>query len=80
MNLNDEIVTQCGVCAAVVYHTLQTLGGKAHMRVMELRRHMPMSFGESTIKKGIKALIEMGYIKRDGEMHDARGFAYKVIK
>jgi len=80
MTLRDDIIEICGVCAASVYAAIQSLGGKSHCRVMDLRKHMPVKFGESTIKKNIKTLIEHGYIVRLGEMYDSRGFAYKVIK
>ena len=80
MTLRDDIISICGICAASVYAAIQTLGGKSHVRVMELKKSMPVPFGESTIKKNIKTLIEHGYIVRLGEMYDSRGFAYKVIK
>jgi len=80
MNLRDDVLEKCGVCAASVYAAIESLGGKSHIRIMELRRHMPVIFGESTTKRGIKVLLEAGYIERVGEMYDSRGFAYRIVK
>ena len=80
MTLRDDIIQLCGICAASVYAAIQALGGKSHVRVMELKKSMPVPFGESTTKKGIKALLEAGFIERMGETHDSRGFAYRIVK
>jgi predicted transcriptional regulator len=78
-NLREDVLESCGQCAASVYQAMHNLGGKIHMRVMDLRKHMPIPFGESTTKKGIKALLEAGFIERVSH-YDANGMAYRIIK
>lgn len=80
MNISEEIAAKCGLCSAVIYETIEKMGGRCHIRVMELRRAMPVKFGESTIKKHIRTLLDEGYIAREGEMYDSRGFAYRIAK
>jgi predicted transcriptional regulator len=80
LKVNEDIVKQCGMCAAVVYEAFSRLGGNLHIRVMKLRREMKVDYGESTIKKAISALVDAGYIERHGEAYDSRGYGYKVTK
>jgi hypothetical protein len=49
-----------------------------HMRVMDIRKHLTHDLGESTIKKNIKTLSELGYVEFVGETHDSRGRALRV--
>ena len=80
MDLNEQVLAECGMCAAVVYEALQRLGGTERIRVMALKKEMRVNFGESTVKKSIWKLIDAGYVERDGETYDSRGHRYKVIK
>lgn len=80
LKVNEDIVKQCGMCAAVVYEAFTRMGGNLHIRVMKLRREMKVDYGESTIKKAISALVDAGYVERHGEAYDSRGYGYKVMK
>jgi len=80
MNLNEDVLNNCGMCAAVVYEALQRVGSKERIRVMVLKKEMRVHFGESTVKKSICKLIDAGYVERDGESYDSRGHKYRIIK
>lgn len=78
MNNNEDILNIAGYNAMVVYQALKKLGPLVHMRVMDIRKHLTHDLGESTIKKQIKALSELGYVEFVGETHDSRGRALRV--
>ena len=77
-NNDDDILRTAGYNAMIVYQALRKLGPLVHMRVMDIRKHLVNDLGESTIKKQIKALSELGYVEFIGETHDSRGRALRV--
>lgn len=79
MNLNDRVTEDCGLCAAVVYEAL-TRHQNRYLRVVELRRELKTDYSESVIKRAIKDLVKSGYVDREGEPYDCRGFKYRVVK
>lgn len=79
MNLNDQVTSNLGLCAAVVYEALSRHQNK-WLRVVELRRALLTDYGESVIKKAIRDLVKEGYVEREGETYDCRGFKYRVLK
>lgn len=79
MNLRDEVTQDCGLCAAVVYEALSRNQNR-YLRVVELRRSLKTDYGESTIKRAIRSLCERGWVEREGETYDCRGFKYRVLK
>ena len=78
MSSNEDILNVAGFNAMIVYQALVKLGPIVHMRVMDIRKHLTHSLGESTIKKNIKTLTELGYIEVIGETNDSRGRALRV--
>lgn len=74
----DDILQTAGFNAMVVYTALKKLGPIVHMRVMDIRKHLTRDIGESTIKKNIKMLSDLGYVEFLGETHDSRGRALRV--
>lgn len=82
MFTNDDKLTDifrtAGYNAAVIYEALQRIGPVVHMRVMDIRKHLKCDIGESTIKKNIKMLNDLGYVEFIGETHDSRGRALRV--
>lgn len=79
MNLNDQVTNDCGLCAAVVYEAISRHQNR-NMRVVELRKELKTDYGESVIKRAIRDLMFAGYIEREGETYDCRGFKYRIVK
>jgi len=77
-NVLNDILQTAGYNATVVYAALKKLGPVVHMRVMDIRKHLTRDIGESTIKKNIKMLSDLGYVEFLGETHDSRGRALRV--
>lgn len=78
MTNHEDILKVAGYNAMIVYQALQKLGPIVHMRVMDIRKHLATPLGESTIKKNIKTLNELGYLEVVGETNDSRGRALRV--
>lgn len=78
MKLNEDIIRTAGLNAAIIYEALGRIGPIVHIRVMDIRKHLIKDIGESTIKKNIKALSDLGYVEFLGETHDSRGRALRV--
>jgi len=74
----DDILKVAGFNAMIVYKALKKLGPIVHMRVMDIRKHLSCDLGESTIKKQIKSLSDLGYVEFLGETNDSRGRALRV--
>lgn len=73
-----DILTTAGYNAAVIYEALVRLGPVVHLRTMEIRKHLSRDIGESTIKKNIRKLEDLGYVEFIGETYDSRGRALRV--
>lgn len=77
--MREDILESYGKCAASVYQAIHDLGGKIHIRVMDLRKYMPIPFPESTVKRAIKSLIQAGFIEVN-QNYNSTGMAYRIIK
>ena len=80
MELNDKIVDQIGLPAAIVHEALLRLGSKDRLRVMVIKRALKKPYSEAIIKRAINQLVDAGYLEREGELYDSRGYRYRAKK
>jgi predicted transcriptional regulator len=78
MLLNDKIVNELGLPCAIVHEALLRLGSQNRYRVMFIKKALKRTYSEAIIKRSINQLVEAGYLEREGEPYDSRGFKYKA--
>lgn len=77
MKLNDRVLSDIGLSAALVHEALTRLGNGRH-KVTQIKRAMKKPYSEAIIKRSIVQLVDRDFIQREGEMGDPRGYFYKL--